>query len=67
MDKDLTISVPEEIYNKLDTKAKDTNFDSIHTYLNYILKQLCEDNSAKDPESEEEKAQKQRLIDLGYV
>ena len=70
--KNITISLPEELEEKLKNKIKETNFDSISDYLIYILKQVLEketESSRKEQpySEEEEQAVKNRLKELGYI
>ena len=68
MAKDITFSIPEEIFKKLEKKVNSTDFDSIEEYLNFILKQVCEEESnSQNFDEEESEIQKQRLKDLGYL
>ena len=71
--KNITISLPEELAEKLENKIKETDFGSVSDYLIYVLKQVLEketESSSKRELSyskEEEKAVKDRLKELGYI
>ena len=72
--KDITISIPEEIADKLEKKRQETNFNSISDYIIYILKQVIskteiETKHEKEmaPTKEEEKQIKEKLKQLGYL
>ncbi len=70
--KNITISLPEELEEKLKNKIKETDFDSVSDYLIYILKQVLEketESSRKEQSysEEEEQAVKRRLKELGYI
>ena len=71
--KNITISLPEEIVEKLENKIKETDFDSISDYLTYIIKQVLEKNEGLVDKKEfsyskeEEQAVRSRLKELGYL
>ena len=66
------IDVPEEVYNKLEERAKDKGFESAEGYINDILKQVVvkleEENNSEEVYSEEDEERvKERLKALGYL
>ena len=68
--KDVKISIPYELSEKLKSKMSSANYDSIEAYVNYILSQLIssdepEENSPYGGEGEENV--KEMLKDLGYI
>ena len=72
--KNMTISIPEEIVDKLERKRQETNFDSVSDYIIYILKQVIskteiETKHEKEiaPTKEEEEQIKEKLKQLGYL
>ena len=73
VNKNITISLPEKLIEKLENKIKETDFDSISDYLIYVLKQVLEketeSNSKREVSysKEEEEAVKRRLKELGYI
>jgi len=70
VNKDVKISIPYELSEKLKSKMSSANCDSIEAYVNYILSQLI---SSDEPEesnpygSEGEENVKEMLKDLGYL
>ena len=71
--KNITISLPEELTEKLENKIKERNFDSISDYIIYVLKQVLEKETESNSKrelsysKEEEQAVKNRLKELGYI
>lgn len=72
VNKDITISIPEEIIDEIEKRAKETGFDSISNYIIYILKQVVSkeermyDGDQAYYTKEEEKQIKRNLKELGY-
>lgn len=70
--KEISINLPEEVYQKLEERVKKTNeFKSLEEYIVYVLKQVVEKLSEEEQEDvyspEEEEEVKKRLKDLGYL
>ena len=65
----INISIPKSIYEKIKERIKQTDFDSVSSYVKYILEEvLSEDDEDETVFSEEdEKRVKDRLKALGYL
>ena len=67
----MEIQISEELKQKLEKKIKETEFDSLEKYINYVLEQVVSDISTETTEQayteDEEQAMKERLRALGYV
>ncbi|MBD3204409.1 CopG family transcriptional regulator [Candidatus Woesearchaeota archaeon] len=65
------IKIPEEMYFKLEKRAKDSDFEDVDSYVEFILLQVIEriENEQDDEElsEEDEERIKQRLKSLGYL
>jgi Arc/MetJ-type ribon-helix-helix transcriptional regulator len=68
--KEITISLPEEVIQKLENKIRETDFENISEYINYVLDQVLEESKEQTKTAyteEEEEAVKNRLKELGYI
>jgi Arc/MetJ-type ribon-helix-helix transcriptional regulator len=64
-----TVSVPIQLNDKIKEIIKDTGFNSVSSYVTYVLRQLVSegpDKSTGFSRSDEEKV-KERLKSLGYL
>ena len=65
------IQISKELKDKLEEKIKETEFDSLQEYVNYILGQVVSGVESSEGEKayteEEEDAMKERLKEMGYV
>ena len=60
-----TISIPASLYRKLEERVKETEFDSVSSYVTHVLQELV---SEEEPYSkEDEEKVKERLRALGYL
>ncbi len=72
MAKEINISIPDELADKLDGKIRETDFHSVSDYVLYLLKEVTS-MEEKDVKSEqiykegEEEEIKKNLKDLGYI
>ena len=63
-----TVSISTPLYNKIKEKIKDTEFDSVSGYVEYVLQELLsEDGEAEEFSKEDEEKIKSRLRSLGYL
>ena len=67
----IELNISDKLKTKLETKIRETEFDSLSEYINYILKQVAQDTDNTEKESayseEEDEAVKKRLEEMGYV
>lgn len=67
------INIPKELADKLSKRAKEKNFNSLSSYVTYVLRQVlssieADEKNQKEAFSKEgEKKVKQRLRELGYL
>jgi len=63
-----TISIPKSLYNKVKERIKDTEFASVSSYVEYVLKELLAEQTPEEPLSKEDEEKiKARLKALGYI
>jgi len=70
----VTISIPDELKEKLEKKIKEINFESIQDCVLYVLNQIVSENNfgmnskrEGNYPDEDEIALKKKLKDLGYT
>jgi len=64
------VYIPEEIYNKIEQRVADTEFDSVDEYIAFVLAEVLKENDEEDRPAyskEDEEEVKKRLRDLGYL
>ena len=62
------ISVPASLYNSIEGRIKDTGFESVDSYVTYVLREiLSEDEEEETLTEEDEEKVKERLRSLGYM
>jgi predicted aspartyl protease len=61
------ISIPTDIYSKLEKKIIDTGFDSVADFVIHVLRELVAEDERTEPFSKkDEEKVKARLKSLGY-
>jgi len=67
-EKNKAVFLPAELYERIEQRAKATNFGSVEEYITFVLEEvLKEEAEEKVYTEEEEKEIKKRLKDLGYL
>jgi len=70
MEKDrVTLKIPRQLYEKLQTVIQGSGFRSVNEFVVYVLRDLISlrrDEAEKDLSKDEIEAIKQRLKNLGY-
>ena len=64
-----SVKIPDEVYEKIEKRIRETEFDSVDEYVTYVLKEVLaslEEEEQVFSEEEEEKV-KERLRALGYL
>jgi len=62
-----TVTVPDELYAKVERKLSETGFASVDEFVAYVLAKVLEDDEpAKELSPEDEAEVKKRLKSLGY-
>jgi len=67
-----TISIPKVLAEKIKKRCKGTGFNSVSSYVTYVLRQVLSETGEKKGEREvfsadDEKKVKDRLRSLGYL
>jgi Arc/MetJ-type ribon-helix-helix transcriptional regulator len=62
-----SISLPSDLYQKLEKKVSETGFNSVDEFVAYVLEKVLEDDEPEKEMSAEDEAEvKKRLKSLGY-
>ena len=68
---EINVKISEELKERLESKVKGTEFNSLEEYIKYILEKVTsEENNSNKEEAytkEEEEAVKERLEGMGYI
>jgi len=67
-EKSNSISISQSLFNKIQTRIKnsDNEFDSVDSYVEYVLTELLEDETPSYSQDEEIEVEK-HLKDMGYI
>ena len=58
------LSLPPELYKKIEERAKVTGFESVDEYVKFVLEEVLKEEATSNEEDEEVK---KRLRALGYL
>jgi len=63
------VKIPKELADKIGKHAKEAGFDSVSSYVTYVLKQVVEklEGGVKRKSSKEEQEVEKELKTLGYL
>ena len=64
------VNIPDELYEKIEQRIKETEFNSVDEYVTYVLKEVLASLEEEEEEvfsEEEEEKVKERLRALGYL
>jgi Arc/MetJ-type ribon-helix-helix transcriptional regulator len=65
-----TVSIPTALFRKAEDRIKGTHFDSVSTYVTYLLGEVMSENQEREHPAkltrEDEEKIRQRLRALGY-
>jgi predicted DNA-binding protein len=64
--KSRAVSLPAELYSRVEERAKSTGFSSIEDYVVFILEEVIKDEGEVIINKEDEEEVKRRLRALGY-
>lgn len=68
---DKKVSIPESLYEKIESRSQGTGFESISEYVTFVLREVIEDEEEEEEEEdfseEDEEKVKERLKALGYM
>jgi len=66
-----TVSIPVQLAEKIERRIKDTGFNSVSSYVTYVLREVLSSLEEEKKEEvftkEEEEKVKERLRALGYL
>ncbi len=66
-----TISIPKPLFDKIKGRIDGTGFNSVSSYVTYVLRQVISQDEPKDEgdvfSKEDEEKIKERLRSLGYL
>ncbi len=66
-----TVTIPTKLYEKIESRIRDTEFSSVSEYVTYVLTEVLaaieEDEDVEVFTEEEEEKVKERLRALGYL
>jgi len=62
------VEIPKDIADKIEERMKDTDFNSLSEYVNYVLREVVSEEEEEEVFSEEDEEKvKERLRALGYL
>ncbi len=65
------VRIPADIYEKIEKRVKETEFESVDEYVTYVLREVLASLEEEEEErvfsEEEEEKVKERLRALGYL
>ena len=64
--KSKAVSLPAELYSRIEERAKSTGFESIDNYVAFVLEEVIKEEGEADISKEDEAEVKRRLRSLGY-
>ncbi len=68
---DKKVSIPESLYEKIESRSEGTGFESVSEYVTFVLREVIEDEEEEEEEEdfseEDEEKVKERLKALGYM
>jgi len=64
--KSKAVSLPAELYSRVEERAKSTGFNSIDDYVAFVLEEVIKDEGEAVISKEDEEEVKRRLRALGY-
>ena len=65
-----TVSIPTQLFQKVEERIKNTGFTSVSSYVTYVLREIVEEEEGEPEEAftkEDEERVKARLRALGYI
>ncbi len=63
----MKISIPSSLYRKIDERIKETGFNSVDSYVAYVMREVLSDDEEEEFTEEDEEKVKERLRSLGYL
>tara|TARA_Y100000310_G_scaffold332170_1_gene407242 strand:+ start:787 stop:987 length:201 start_codon:yes stop_codon:yes gene_type:complete len=63
-----TVSIPADLFKKVEEKAKQANFESAEDYIAFVLRKVLDEreSTAKETKADEEEIRK-NLKEMGYI
>ena len=70
-EKEYAVTIPEDVYKKIEGRIEGAGFDSVSDYVTYVLREVLASLEEEEEEQvfseEEEEKVKERLRALGYI
>jgi len=65
----VNIAIPKSIVEKIEKRIKQTDFDSVSSYVSYVLQEILSEDDEEEVvfSKEDEERVKERLRALGYL
>ena len=61
------IPIPSSLYRRIERRIENTGFESVDSYVAYVLRELLAEDERERLTEEEEERVKERLRSLGYI
>jgi Arc/MetJ-type ribon-helix-helix transcriptional regulator len=62
-----TIRLPDELVRAIEARIKNSSFDSVDSFVTFVLARLLEEPDVSAFSEEDERRLKERLRSLGYI
>ena len=62
-----TVELPEELVQALEEKVRGTSFDSVDSFIAFVLARLLDQPGTSGFTEEDERVLRERLRSLGYI
>ncbi|HEV2428267.1 MAG TPA: CopG family transcriptional regulator [Thermoplasmata archaeon] len=62
-----TIRIPEDVAKGIEARIRTSGFDSVDTFVAFVLARLLESHSDQPFSEEDERRLRERLRSLGYI
>jgi len=68
-DEKKNVPIPARIYDAIDQRVRETEFNSVEEYVTFVLEEVLKDEDEEEPvfSAEDEEEVKKRLRALGYL
>ncbi len=71
-EEEYNVSIPQDVYKKIEGRMEDAGFSTVSEYVTYVLKEVLASLEEEEEEEEvfseeEEEKVKERLRALGYI
>ena len=63
----IEVSIPTSLFEKIEEKIEGTEFDSVSSYVTFVLNEILAEEEKEHLSKEDEEKVKDRLRALGYI